>query len=347
MLSGGQAGGGPGGAIVGDGRRCAGCGYDLAGLRLGGACPECGTRIMSVGRTSEGTLADAPTAYLRTLQRGCTLLLVALVGAAATMLLAWAARELGAPWLALGVCVPALAWVGAVWMMTAPRRISDAQPQPRVQEWWLLRRVVRTTQVFWLPMGAAGALWLWTVVSNAQLASAGVATSAVVESALAWAKLAGLGAMAVAVAGLPWFGVYLTRLADWAGDEGLARWLGSASVGAVVGAVLVGMVLGLGTLLERLWTGAIVGTVLGLLLVVGGGLLLVSAGVLLFATMRFTDTARWAGRHGEIRLARAAWTVGKSGPAASPADDRAPGRPRRHPRVDRSKARQGDDEHAG
>ncbi|MCW5777587.1 MAG: hypothetical protein KIS87_14215, partial [Phycisphaeraceae bacterium] len=55
------------------GRRCAKCGYDLAGLRVGGVCPECGTIIAGAGSKAavRDSLTLAPLAYLRWLMWVC------------------------------------------------------------------------------------------------------------------------------------------------------------------------------------------------------------------------------------------------------------------------------------
>lgn len=64
------------------GRRCPSCDYDLTGLFIGGACPECGDRILSV---APNTVRDAyqrmPHWYLRLLSAALTLMALMIIGA--------------------------------------------------------------------------------------------------------------------------------------------------------------------------------------------------------------------------------------------------------------------------
>lgn len=70
----------PGGLPTGrvrDGALCVGCGYDLAGLSPNGQCPECGTPIANSLRGD--LLAFAPAAYLATLHRGASIVVVTIL----------------------------------------------------------------------------------------------------------------------------------------------------------------------------------------------------------------------------------------------------------------------------
>lgn len=60
--------------LIDDDRRCIQCGYALRGMRFGGACPECGRRIL---RARGDGLNEAPPDVLRSLRLALTLGLLA------------------------------------------------------------------------------------------------------------------------------------------------------------------------------------------------------------------------------------------------------------------------------
>jgi len=109
--------------------RCVACGYDLAGLPTEGRCPECATPIERT-RPTNG-LANAPTAYLRTLVLGLRLVLAGTLVAAlslASPMLAIITGSFspgvsgaiaGAITLGLVLTAPALSLLGW-WLLAAP-----------------------------------------------------------------------------------------------------------------------------------------------------------------------------------------------------------------------------------
>jgi hypothetical protein len=126
---------------------CNGCAFNLAGLPRSGRCPECGTPIAL--SLAGGGIANDADDYVRTLRRGCSLLVVAtavrgasivgtfgLLGALSSLNAAAMAK---APWLFDVFGVPSLlVTLWATWVFTTPH--------PRLalgERWWSARRVAR------------------------------------------------------------------------------------------------------------------------------------------------------------------------------------------------------------
>jgi predicted Zn-ribbon and HTH transcriptional regulator len=138
--------GGGGGAVVETSTPCGGCGYELLGLRRGGACPECGSPVpIAIG----GTERVDPFLRLDTRQRarvrmGATLAAVALLAVAVEPLVTLVAGVVAAVtggggllfpvgvrvvrfaacilWIAAGLtAAPTAIWTGPGWLGRAGR----------------------------------------------------------------------------------------------------------------------------------------------------------------------------------------------------------------------------------
>lgn len=112
-------------------RACAGCGYNLRGLKMEGRCPECGLHIEAAGSTHAAVDfigGDEPALRLR-MQRGFFLATVGLGGMVAMRL--WMIVPFPRThWLVIdgAAALFALSWCGGVWL-TTPRQF-DHYGQP-------------------------------------------------------------------------------------------------------------------------------------------------------------------------------------------------------------------------
>jgi hypothetical protein len=182
--------------VVEDDQCCISCGYNLRGLPVGRACPECGEPRKNVPGVNDPLLMGEWSQRKR-LWLGLTIITVCLfsvcfarLGIFITLVLALSssARDLYL-WLILLISV---GWVSGVWLVTSPE--FDA----RYRRLRPLRIAVRCSQLLWLP---ACALWVVSI-----LALTGTAQ----ESAHFWSVvlrgLAAVGALGLAV--------WLMRLAE-------------------------------------------------------------------------------------------------------------------------------------
>jgi hypothetical protein len=105
-------------------RPCPHCGYDLRGLPLGQACPECGG-VDDVRRAAHDVLQSGSPAQRAALRRGFAIATLCLIVALAARLAFLAASLAG--WTgARGAYVfvgaaNSIAWAAAVWLITPPR----------------------------------------------------------------------------------------------------------------------------------------------------------------------------------------------------------------------------------
>ena len=203
---------------------CKRCGYNLKGLVKGDKCPECGYQRKGGGvLAARDNLLYAPPGYLRILQVGAMLMAAGVLGAG----LVAALGVVGGPERAIvGVRLVASGlWLAGVWIMTAPRQVSERTPVNPKEEWKVGRWVNRGTQCCWL---------LATVAAMAELSAAAPLGGGVT----AWSVSAGMLEL-VATFGLVPLAFQIAELADWGADSGLASRLRGAAWGLTVFGIIV------------------------------------------------------------------------------------------------------------
>ncbi len=150
----GEPAGADGPVILSD-RTCPVCEYNLKGLSVGMRCPECGQPIRPLHGAMHENFAHAPIAYLKNLRFGFGLMFAGFLG---SVVLALAYRGVGGWILASGALATGVLWWLGVWIVTEPRRWSEAQIRSSHEHRWL-RLLSRTTQAGWA---------LWTAIHVAQ-----------------------------------------------------------------------------------------------------------------------------------------------------------------------------------
>ncbi|MCB9846352.1 MAG: hypothetical protein H6811_10260 [Phycisphaeraceae bacterium] len=209
--------------VIEDDRPCGVCDYNLKGLTVGAACPECGTTIRGKGGRAIDRISDAPIGYLKNLRFGLWLLVVGMLASTASLFV-FRFRE---TWMSAGASVVAAAawWVGVI-IATEPRKTPNRDPRLMRRERRILRRINRITQAGWL---AASVLML--------IYSAVGGFSARVDLIFG---LAALCFNIVALAGLITLCVHLSDLAHWASQDELTDRLHLAAWGiGVFGSLLL------------------------------------------------------------------------------------------------------------
>lgn len=183
-------------------RPCRKCGYDLIGLEVGGKCPECGEPIRAVRKSRgprEGTMTDAPPAYVKGVLVGFALMSAGVMGGMAGVVLSLFG------WLGAVVLVLAsAAWFAGVWVISRPRPPEFAELENPILDAPRSRLAVRL---------AGGA---WPVFEVLLLAAVAASSLGVVGGALA--VLAGLAGLAAFV-GLITISVYVAEIEFWMSDD--------------------------------------------------------------------------------------------------------------------------------
>jgi hypothetical protein len=293
--------------VLPSGRPCHRCGYDLAGLPYGGACPECGTPIHAPRGSGKfvDTLADAPAAYLRQLCVGLTLMAASGVGLAAALLCAqgpW--RYYGSAWaVVLSGC-----WFAGVCLATQRRPVSERTILDPVLESDAFRWAIRGSQLTWpvvaIALAVAAFLPLLVTAAPPTIVPGAVTPPTPTPSGVILARRVALIGQGLALLSLPPLGVFLCALAAWSGDTGLADRIRTSLWAMVVGGVFgaVGTVLApLGLSLSGLF--AIAG-------MLGWGTAMLGAVLLMASVVQLAYLSWWALRNAasqaevEIRLAR-------------------------------------------
>lgn len=257
------------------GRVCVKCGYSLAGLPDGTRCPECGTASRTAARRGKKTvLGEAPPKYLNLL--GLGLILTGLGGVAMIIGVAFGAGD--SP---LGlIVIPAVISVaiGAV-IVSARKQHGGAHAQyfNANDTGGGVRKAVRV---------CFGAVLVGGIVSAIPGLPGWIATP---MSVLALLGLYGY---------LP-LGVYLSDIADWAGDDGISGHLrGATSLGGLAGAVLAFSAL----VFELMNTG--LGAFFGIVAVFALFVIAGSIGFFSLICMQMVTMVSWAARNHETALER-------------------------------------------
>ncbi len=213
-------------ARVQEHRPCRRCGYDLFGLDEQGVCSECGAPVHATGfdRRFADNLTDAPLAYLKRLTLAFWVLALSiLLGVGARTLDGFGA--LPSPVIAdAAIVLAASAWFLAVWLATTKRQLTDQTAPDPLLDAIRFRQAIRLTQAA-APFAAISAV---AATHAAGPPSVGFAVLAAILGVVAF-----LGASALCV--------YLSCLADWAGDTGVAERLRASAWGiAVCGLIALG-----------------------------------------------------------------------------------------------------------
>lgn len=150
-----HGGGGPG--MITDDRACRACGYNLRGLAVGGACPECGAPIR-LSNAKDEELAAMPKAVIRRVRRGVFALAFAwgvtvVGGVGAFIYLLNLPPSWVEAWMAGGAVGAAALLAVATWMAT-PVIEHEAAAERGFTKRDQVRRLARWLTPMWI--GAAG-----------------------------------------------------------------------------------------------------------------------------------------------------------------------------------------------
>jgi|GEM_PF-6053111 len=286
------------------GGSCRLCGYDMAGLPIDAACPECGA-VMTTSRRARlanENITLASPRYLWRLAFAATTLLVAaaaLIGSA----IFFHSSFLDQRWL-IGLAASFL-WALAVWPVTSPRVESDgnlsrARRSGRVPRW-----VARLTQPAWF-------LVVLSLIAHAKIQFATIAAGAPPGPELAWILAAAWTLGAIALIGLGFLGGEIASIVRWAGDEELAERLRAATIGIVV----------LPPILLACYAGGIGAIFLTGLALIIALLLLLSISILVYGVVQLALMSLWAVHNAATAQARDARVAQRAAEEAKKFRDR-------------------------
>jgi hypothetical protein len=206
---------GLGAGYISDDRECVRCGYPLRGLETNGKCPECGAAITSAKTVRHAdNLVDAPIGYIRLMAVGMGLLAGTIVFVALLLLVSRLYSSPGTyllPRIAFHFLLTGAAgvWCGAAWIVTLKRPRTERIVRDPILDNAHIRLATRVSQG--LPPLAALVSW------------GAAATGSAILGGLAGLLLVG------ALFGLVPLGVFLSAMADWAGETGEGGRLRAAS----------------------------------------------------------------------------------------------------------------------
>ncbi|GAB5495743.1 MAG: hypothetical protein Phyf2KO_08230 [Phycisphaerales bacterium] len=261
------------GELVNDDRTCRQCDYPLKGLPKSGKCPECGTPIpRKRGRLPSGdNLTDAPAKYLRKLSFSLGLLAISavLIGLGLSMV------RMSSSWQGPAMFLLASGmWIGSVFLVTVKRPLQDATVRDRTLDDGKWLSIVRMTQFVWV-VAAVLAILQYAAIQQSWKALGFLYVSHVVFVIISF------------VSSVPVL-AYLTSLAEWAGDHGLASRLRGSAWGIVVGGVVGGVCIAVAPLM---------GVIKGFVWIVGAILFVVfllSVAVAFISVVQIAGTAMQA-----------------------------------------------------
>jgi hypothetical protein len=284
--------------FVSEDRECAGCGYNLKGLKTNANCPECGRPISKRRRGSalSDNLVHAPMSWLLGFKAGALLLLFSGAAFIGVQLLgAFARRNVPELVTAVEVGSTTVWWIGVL-LVTRPRPVTPSTVIDPREEWFYYRLCSRLTQACWPVLVGVSVLIVRMVATAAAASAAAPPTVAGPPDWLYW--IAGVVAFAAA-GGLVFLCIYLSNLCYWAADTTLGMNF-RACAWTVTAAAVTGLLLTLrivfGAALAGPGTGF--GSMITWPILVGAGFFItVASGHLLWCLWRLQNLAAWAVIH--------------------------------------------------
>lgn len=134
--------------VITESRPCNKCGYDLVGLTVGGLCPECGAPIRAKRRAigpREGTMTDAPPAYVKKIMSGFAMMSFGVLGALVGLVVSVFGAGVGQGFVLLASGL----WLGGVWAITGPRPGDFAELENPILDAPRTRLLVRVAGGMW------------------------------------------------------------------------------------------------------------------------------------------------------------------------------------------------------
>ena|GEM_PF-5156275 len=190
------------GTLIESNTLCPKCKYNLFGLKIGGICPECGSKIRPRQRRRHAdrkTLSDAPIRRIRLLQLGYVLMSAGGLSVAFVVLLRGAGLVQAGAIVGLAA---SLCWLGGVAIVSLPRP-REAVRGTEDKSWLLLRGASVVTQSAWFFLAA---------ISIGQI-SAVASGSSIGPTVMITKELTNIGVLGF----IPLF-IMLKRLSNWSED---------------------------------------------------------------------------------------------------------------------------------
>jgi len=212
----------PPGQVIMQSRPCTKCKYELKGLRIGGKCPECGEPIRARRKSfgpREGTMTDAPPAYVKRVGLGFTIMSTGILAAIFGVPLSCFVQNalLGA------VLLGSLAWVAGTWIISMPRPPEFAEHENPIMDNARWRLGVRVASSMWV-------LYLLLAIGAVAAADVGILGPTL-------RIMAGIVGLAAFIGLVP-LSVYVAEIEFWMSDDTGGWQLRGAAWGILVFGVL-------------------------------------------------------------------------------------------------------------